>query len=430
MRLDYSNVLNFISEEEIKSSYPSAKEAMSNLVNKTSKGSDYLGWVDLPNSISEEDISEIEHSVNKMRATVDIVVVVGIGGSYLGAKAVIDLLSPSFIGCKHGGVEVLFAGHNISEDYLYELMTYLENKEFGLCVISKSGTTTEPALAFRLLKELLERNYDSKEISKRVIAITDAKKGALKNMAEKEGYKTFVIPDNVGGRYSVLTPVGLIPIALAGYDIRELVKGAQDISNKLLNDDENDALKYATIRNLLYNKGFHVEILANFHPKLHFITEWWKQLFGESEGKEGKGIFPTGVDLTTDLHSMGQYIQEGRRMLMETVLSVETSEYELRIPNDKENLDELNYLSGKRVDEVNKMAELGTRMAHLDGGVPNMLIRIPRLTPYHIGELFYFFELSCGISGQLLGVNPFNQPGVEAYKSNMFRLLDKPGYNK
>ncbi len=327
-------------------------------------------------------------------------------------------------------MKIIFAGHNIGEDYYHELLNYLEDKEFGICVISKSGTTTEPAIAFRLLKELLEKKAGREEAGKRIVAITDANKGALRILATQEGYKTFVIPDNVGGRFSVLTPVGLLPIAIAGFDIRELVKGAREMRRVCLENEDNIAVKYAAARSALYRKGYVVELLANFNPKLHYITEWWKQLYGESEGKERKGIFPAGADFTTDLHSMGQYIQEGMRMLMETVISVEKPDYRVEIPADSANLDKLNFLAGKRVDQVNKMAELGTQIAHVDGGVPNMKVVIPVLNALYIGQLFYFFELACGISGNILGVNPFDQPGVEAYKNNMFALLDKPGYEE
>ena len=359
-----------------------------------------------------------------------MVVVIGIGGSYLGARAVIEALSDSFHNYGNADMKVIFAGHNIGEDYYHELMNYLKDKEFGICVISKSGTTTEPAIAFRLLKELLEKKVGREEAGRRIVAITDASKGALRTLADQEGYKTFVIPDNVGGRFSVLTPVGLLPIAIAGFDVRDLVKGAVEMRQMCLEGEQNIAVEYAVARTALYRKGYAVELLANFNPKLHYITEWWKQLYGESEGKEHKGIFPAGADFTTDLHSMGQYIQEGVRMLMETVISVEKPEYKVEIPSDQANLDKLNFLAGKRVDEVNKMAELGTQIAHVDGGVPNMKVLMPALNALYIGQLFYFFELACGISGCMLGVNPFDQPGVEAYKNNMFALLEKPGYEE
>ena len=359
----------------------------------------------------------------------------GIGGSYLGARAVIEALSDSFAWLreKKDGPVILFAGHNIGEDYLYELTDYLKDKKFGIINISKSGTTTETALAFRLLREQCERQRGKEEARRVIVAVTDAKKGAARVTADKEGYKTFVIPDNVGGRFSVLTPVGLLPIAVAGYDIRALVAGAAAMEQKCGADvpfEQNPAAIYAATRNELYKQGKKIEILVNFNPKLHYVSEWWKQLYGESEGKDGKGIFPAAVDFSTDLHSMGQWIQEGERTIYETVISVEKVNHSLTVPSDAENLDGLNFLAGKHVDEVNKMAELGTQLAHVDGGVPNMRVVIPALTEEAIGSLMYFFERACGISGYLLGVNPFNQPGVEAYKKNMFALLNKPGYEE
>lgn len=430
IKFDYSKICGFIDQEEISALYPQAQEALKNLKNGTSKGNDFLGWLDLPADITPEDLTDIEKTAAGLRDRTEVVVVIGIGGSYLGARAVIEALSDSFHNYDKAGMKVIFAGHNIGEDYYHELMNYLQNKEFGICVISKSGTTTEPAIAFRLLKELLEKKVGREEAGKRIVAITDASKGALRTLADQEGYKTFVIPDNVGGRFSVLTPVGLLPIAIAGFDVRELVKGAAEMRKICIDDDRSIAVEYAVARTALYRKGYAVELLANFNPKLHYITEWWKQLYGESEGKEQKGIFPAGADFTTDLHSMGQYIQQGVRMLMETVISVEKPDYQVEIPSDKANLDKLNFLAGKRVDEVNKMAELGTQIAHVDGGVPNMKVLMPALNALYIGQLFYFFELACGISGSMLGVNPFDQPGVEAYKNNMFALLDKPGYEE
>ena len=405
IKFDYSKICNFVTKEEMVALYPEARQALKSLKEGTGKGSDFLGWLNLPVEITSEQLADIEKTAAELRARTQVMVVIGIGGSYLGARAVIEALADSFHNYENTGMKVIFAGHNIGEDYYHELIHYLQNKEFGICVISKSGTTTEPAIAFRLLKELLEAKVGKEEAGKRIVAITDASKGALRTLADQEGYKTFVIPDNVGGRFSVLTPVGLLPIAIAGFDIKELVQGAIEM-----------------------RKGYAVELLANFNPKLHYITEWWKQLYGESEGKENKGIFPAGVDFTTDLHSMGQYIQQGVRMLMETVISVGKPHYQVQIPSDAANLDKLNFLAGKRVDEVNKMAELGTQIAHVDGGVPNMKVCMPALTAQYIGQLFYFFELACGISGSMLGVNPFDQPGVEAYKNNMFALLDKPGY--
>ena len=430
IQFDSSKISKFVSKEEIDALYPEALEGLKRLKDGTSKGNDFLGWLNLPADITPELLADIEKTAADLRSRTRVVVVIGIGGSYLGARAVIEALSDSFHNYGQADMKIIFAGHNIGEDYYHELLNYLEDKEFGICVISKSGTTTEPAIAFRLLKELLEKKAGREEAGKRIVAITDANKGALRILATQEGYKTFVIPDNVGGRFSVLTPVGLLPIAIAGFDIRELVKGAREMRRVCLENVDNIAVKYAAARSALYRKGYVVELLANFNPKLHYITEWWKQLYGESEGKERKGIFPAGADFTTDLHSMGQYIQEGMRMLMETVISVEKPDYRVEIPADSANLDKLNFLAGKRVDQVNKMAELGTQIAHVDGGVPNMKVVIPVLNALYIGQLFYFFELACGISGNILGVNPFDQPGVEAYKNNMFALLDKPGYEE
>lgn len=430
IKFDYSKICSFVDKEDFAALMPQAQKAMKGLVEGTCKGNDFLGWLNLPVDISTEEMADIEKTAANLRARTQVVVVIGIGGSYLGARAVIEALSNSFHNYESASMKVIFAGHNISEDYYYELQNYLENKEFGICVISKSGTTTEPAIAFRLLKELLEKKVGREEAGRRIVAITDAKKGALRTLADQEGYKTFVIPDNVGGRFSVLTPVGLLPIAIAGFNIRELVQGAIDMRNDCLAQEVSPALEYAVARMALYRKGYAVEILANFHPKLHYITEWWKQLYGESEGKENRGIFPAGADFTTDLHSMGQYIQQGVRFLMETVISVAKLDCKVEIPVDEANLDKLNFLAGKRVDEVNKMAELGTQIAHVDGGVPNMKVIMPTLNALYIGQLFYFFEFACGISGSMLGVNPFDQPGVEAYKNNMFALLDKPGYEE
>lgn len=430
IKFDYSQICNFVSKEEISVLFPQAEKALKSLQDGTCRGNDFLGWVHLPVDITEAELEDIEKTAKEIRKRVQVMVVIGIGGSYLGARAVIEALSGSFHNYGQADMKVIFAGHNIGEDYYYELAEYLKEKEFGICVISKSGTTTEPAIAFRLLKEMLEKKMGREEAGKRIVAITDAKKGALRTLADQEGYKTFVIPDNVGGRFSVLTPVGLLPIAIAGFDIKSLVKGAVEMREACLKNEKNMAVEYAVARTALHHKGYSVELLANFNPKLHFITEWWKQLYGESEGKEHKGIFPAGVDFTTDLHSMGQYIQQGPRIMMETVISVENPRYKVEIPFDEANLDKLNFLAGKRVDAVNKMAELGTRIAHVDGGVPNMIVQMPELSERYIGQLFYFFELACGISGCISGVNPFDQPGVEAYKNNMFALLDKPGYEE
>lgn len=420
IELDYSKVLPFVDTDEINGQREAGRAALKALREGTCKGNDFLGWMDLPAEIGEEEFAVVEECAGRLRKRAEVVVVVGIGGSYLGAKAVVEAMSDSFEA--FSGPRVIFAGNNVSEDYMYELLRYLKGKVFGICVISKSGTTTEPAVAFRLLREQLEAQAGKEEARKLIVAITDKAKGALRMSAEREGYATFVIPDNVGGRYSVLTPVGLLPVALAGFDIRSLVAGAADM--RACPGDL--SLDYAAVRNALYRKGFTTEITVNYNPKLHYVAEWWKQLFGESEGKENKGIFPASVDFTTDLHSMGQYIQQGRRDLFETVISVERPRYELLVPEDAENLDKLNFLAGKRVDEVNKMAELGTRMAHVEGGVPNIRIVMPELTEYCLGQLFYFYELACAISGGILGVNAFDQPGVEAYKRNMFKLLGKP----
>lgn len=435
IQLNIKHVSNYLSEEDILKHANRASAANQALYDGSREGSDFLGWVTLPTSITDEVLKEIEDTAAVLRSHCEAVVVVGIGGSYLGARAVIDALSCSLDWLlekeKRKSPVILYAGNNISEDYLAELMTWLDDKQFGIINISKSGTTTEPAIAFRLLKDLLEKKAGKEEAKKRIVAITDASKGALRTLADTEGYKTFVIPDNVGGRYSVLTPVGLLPIAVAGINIRELVDGATDIENATgpaTSFDFNLPAIYAVIRNELYKRGKKIEILVNYHSKLHFLSEWWKQLFGESEGKENLGIFPAAVDFTTDLHSMGQWIQEGERTIFETVISIKKPNSKVLIPHDDINLDGLNYLEGKGVDEVNKMAELGTRIAHVDGDVPNLLIEIPKLNEKYIGQLIYFFEKACGISGYLLGINPFNQPGVEAYKKNMFALLEKPGY--
>ncbi|GAP81111.1 glucose-6-phosphate isomerase [Porphyromonas gingivalis] len=403
------------------------------LDNGTGRGSDFLGWVHLPSSITEEELNAVEAAATILRERCDYVINVGIGGSYLGARAVIEALQNSFEAYRSDRENpvILYAGNNIGEDYFSELLQFLRDKRFGIIYISKSGTTTEPAIAFRLLKGLLESQVGREDARERIVAVTDSAKGALRRMADEEGYRSFVIPDNVGGRFSVLTPVGLLPVAVAGFDIRQLVRGAADMQAMTASDipfSDNPALRYAAARNALYAEGKKIEILANFHPKMHYIGEWWKQLFGESEGKEEKGIFTATVDLTTDLHSMGQWMQEGERTIFETVISVENQDTCLTIPSDSADLDGLNFLAGKRVDEVNKMAELGTRLAHVDGGVPNIRIILPQLDAYYIGQLFYFFEKAVGVSGYMLGVNPFDQPGVEGYKNNMFALLNKPGY--
>lgn len=434
--LDVSKAVQFLKKGTVKNYEAKVKEAQEALENGTCPGNDFLDWLHLPSSITPEFLKEIQDCANTLRENCEAIVVAGIGGSYLGARAVIEALSNSFswlIGDKSNPT-ILFAGNNIGEDYLYELTEYLKDKKFGVINISKSGTTTETALTFRLLKKQCEEQRGKEEAKKVIVAVTDATKGAARAAADKEGYKTFVIPDNVGGRFSVLTPVGLLPIACAGFDITKLVEGAADMEKACGKDvayEENPAAVYAAVRNGLYDQaGKKIEIMVNYQPKLHFISEWWKQLFGESEGKDNKGIFPASCDFTTDLHSMGQWIQQGERSIYETVISVEEPAKKLLFPNDEENLDGLNFLAGKRVDEVNKMAELGTRLAHVDGGVPNIRISVPVLNEYYIGQLIYFFEKACGISGNILGVNPFNQPGVEAYKKNMFALLDKPGYEE
>lgn len=435
IRLDVSKTLGFISQENINSNAALAKQCNEALHNGSGKGNDFLGWLKLPSSITDAEFKDIEATAKTLRDKCEVVVVVGIGGSYLGARAVIDALNSSFdwLECDRKNPVIVYAGNNIGEDYIAELIAYLGDKSFGIINISKSGTTTEPALAFRILKRELENQVGKQEAKSRIVAITDAARGALHTLAKKEGYKMFVIPDNVGGRYSVLTPVGLLPIAVAGFNIRQLVAGAVYMEEQTAPNvafDKNISEIYAVTRNELYKKGKKIEILANFSPKLHFIAEWWKQLYGESEGKEHKGIFNAAVDFTTDLHSMGQWIQEGERSIFETVLSVVEPNNKVVVPADEEDLDGLNFLIDKRVDYVNKMAELGTQLAHVDGGVPNIKVEIPQLTEYYLGQLIYFFEKACGISGYILGVNPFDQPGVEAYKKNMFALLNKPGFEK
>ena len=432
--LDITKAAQFLKAGAVEALEPQVKAAQEALENGTCPGNDFLGRLHLPSSISADFIKQIQDCANVLRQNCEAIVVAGIGGSYLGARAVIEALSNSFawlVGDTKNPT-ILFAGNNIGEDYLSELTDYLKDKKFGVINISKSGTTTETALTFRLLKKQCEDQRGKEEAKKVIVAVTDAKKGAARTCADKEGYTSFIIPDNVGGRFSVLTPVGLLPIACAGFDIAKLVEGAQSMEKACGKDvpfAENIAAQYAAVRNALYAEaGKKIEIMVNYQPKLHFMSEWWKQLYGESEGKDGKGIFPASCDFTTDLHSMGQWIQEGERTIYETVISVEKPNRTMLFPNDDENLDGLNFLAGKRVDDVNKMAELGTRLAHVDGGVPNIRISMPELNEYYLGQLIYFFEIGCGISGNVLGVNPFNQPGVEAYKKNMFALLDKPGY--
>lgn len=434
INLNITKAASFLAEGAVKAYEPKVKAAQEALENGTCEGNDFLGWLHLPSSITPEFLNEIQAVANTLREKCEVVVVAGIGGSYLGARAVIEGLGNSFAWLVNDKKTptILFAGNNIGEDYLFELTSFLKDKKFGVINISKSGTTTETALAFRLLKKQCEDQRGKEEAKDVIVAVTDAKKGAARTCADKEGYKSFIIPDNVGGRFSVLTPVGLLPIAVAGFDVKQLVAGAADMEKACGKDiafEENPAAIYAATRQALYTQaGKKIEIVCNFQPKLHYFAEWWKQLYGESEGKDQKGIFPAACDFTTDLHSMGQWIQQGERSIFETVISVETPNEKLLFPHDDENLDGLNFLEGKRVDEVNKMAELGTRLAHVDGGVPNILVNVPELNAYYLGQLIYFFEKACGISGLLEEVNPFNQPGVEAYKKNMFALLNKPGY--
>ena len=433
-QLNIEDAIYFAGVEKYSSLRPEAEEAITKINHGTGAGSDFLGWVKLPSSISAQELADIKSAAADLRADNDYVISIGIGGSYLGAKAVIEALSNAFapyMPQQANQPRVLFAGQNIGQDYLAELLKLLQGKKFGIIVISKSGTTTEPAIAFRLLRELLEKQEGKEAANKKIVAITDARKGALRTMADKEGWRTFVIPDNVGGRFSVLTPVGLLPIAVAGFDIDKLVAGAAEMEQTTEHPGPNNiSEEYAMMRNALYRSGRKIEILANYNPKLHYFGEWWKQLFGESEGKEGKGIYPASVDLTTDLHSMGQWMQDGERTIFETVVMVDEPNETCNVPYDNENLDGLNFLAGKSVDEVNQKAALGTAMAHKDGGVPVMTLRVNKLSEHSLGQLIYFFEKACGISAYLLGVNPFNQPGVEAYKSNMIKLLGKPGFSK
>lgn len=434
LQIDFSKILNFIHKEEISTYKLECKTHLNKLLTKSGKGSDFLGWIDLPED-SKQLLNSIYTDVQEISKKAEVVVIIGIGGSYLGAKAIIDALNHHFSALKNNDApHILYAGQNISEDYLNDLLEILDNKEYVITVISKSGTTTEPAIAFRILKNHLEKKYGKTEAQKRIIAITDKEKGALKELSNQENYKTYVVPDDVGGRYSVLSPVGLLPIAIAGFDIREFVKGADDmkkhIFSKSTSFEENPALVYAACRNALFAHGYQIEIMVNYEPRLFYITEWWKQLYGESEGKENKGIFPAGVSFTTDLHSMGQYIQDGLRNLFETVISVKKSKHIIEIPKDIENLDTLNYMSGKRLTEVNHMAEIATSIAHIDGGVPNLKIEIPEISEYYLGQLIYFFEVACAVSGYIIDVNPFDQPGVEDYKKNMFALLGKPGFEE
>ncbi|MBC8314369.1 MAG: glucose-6-phosphate isomerase [Bacteroidetes bacterium] len=431
--IDISNAISFLPEGSIESIQPEIASAHDKLMSGTGAGNDFLGWIRLPSQKDPELFEKINRSATRIRRLAEVFVIIGIGGSYLGSRAVIEALSPSFLSLlsDRKNPVVIYAGENLSEDYHADLMDLLNRYSYAVAIISKSGTTTEPAVAFRLIKKHLEQKYGKRGARERIIAITDASKGALKKISGIEGYETFVIPDDIGGRYSVLTPVGLLPIAVAGLDITRLLEGAiemEQVTRRKSDVDLNPAALYAAIRNILYRTGKTTEIMVTYQPQLVILTEWWKQLYGESEGKEGKGIFPAGVTFTTDLHSMGQFIQEGTRNLFETVLSVKRSGRELRIPTDADNNDGLNFLAGKTLSEVNCQAELGTLMAHVDGGVPNIRISIPSLDEYNLGELIYFYEFACALSGYTLGVNPFDQPGVEAYKRNMFALLGKPGF--
>ena len=433
IQFSFDKALGFVNKETVNSFKPQIAEAQQMLHAGTGKGNDFLGWLNLPEEITPDFLDDVNATARLLRERCEVIVVAGIGGSYLGAKAVNDALLNTFAWIERKNPLIVYAGHNISEDYLAELQDLLKTKRFGIICISKSGTTTETALAFRLLKTQLEEQQGKAAAKELIVCITDKARGSLRTLANQEGYKTYVIEDNIGGRFSVLSPVGLLPIACAGFDIKQLVAGAvrmEKLCDKDVPFEENPAAQYAAVRNALYNSGKKVEILANFHPKLHYVSEWWKQLYGESEGKENKGIFPASVDFTTDLHSMGQWIQEGQRIIFETVISVAEANREVKVPFNDDNLDGLNFLAGKRVDEVNKMAELGTMLAHVDGGVPNLKITLPKLDEFCLGEMIYFFEKACGLSGYILGVNPFNQPGVEAYKKNMFALLDKPGYEE
>lgn len=435
LSFDYSNALGFFNENELNLMEAQCKTAVDTLMNGTGAGNDFLGWIDLPTNYDKDEFERIKKAAEKIKNESEVLVVIGIGGSYLGARATIEFLSHTFYNNQpkelRKGPEIYFAGQNISGKYLKELMEIIGDRDYSVNVISKSGTTTEPAIAFRFFKKHLEEKYGVEGARKRIYATTDAKKGALKKLATDEGYETFVVPDNVGGRFSVLTAVGLLPIAAAGINIDELMAGARDAQNDYKAPyEQNDCLKYAVIRNILNRKGKEIEMLINYEPRLHYIGEWWKQLFGESEGKDGKSLFPTAADFSTDLHSMGQFIQQGKRILIETLVNIETPEKDMIIEEDALDLDGLNYLAGKGMDYVNKKAAQGTVLAHVDGGVPNLIVNIPEATPYHLGYMFYFFEKACGVSGYLLGVNPFDQPGVEAYKANMFALLGKKGYEK
>ena len=436
LNFNYQFAKNFFNENELKQIKPYVELANEVLTSKSGAGNDFLGWVDLPENYDKDEFARIKKAAEKIKNDSEVLIVIGIGGSYLGAKAAIEFLSHSFYNNlpkdKRKTPEIYFAGTNMSGVYLQHLIEVVGDRDFSVNVISKSGTTTEPAIAFRVFKKMLEEKYGKEEAAKRIYATTDKEKGALKTLATTEGYETFVVPDNVGGRFSVLTAVGLLPIAAAGINIDELMAGAKDAMNDFANKnmDENQALQYAAVRNILHRKGKDLELMVNYEPRVHYLAEWWKQLFGESEGKDGKGLYPTSADFSADLHSLGQYIQEGKRLFFETVVSIGKPEVEFVIESDKDNLDGLNFIAGKTLDYVNKKATDGVILAHIDGNVPNLGVNIPEATPYHLGYTFYFFEKACGVSGYLLGVNPFDQPGVEAYKKNMFALLGKPGYEE
>ena len=431
---DYSKAAPFIKDHEVDSMKKLAEDAKELLVSKTGAGNDFLGWIDLPVDYDKDEFARIKKAAAKIQSDSEVLLVIGIGGSYLGARAAIEFLRHSFYNVVSKEIrktpEIYFVGNSISSTYIRHLMDVIGDRDFSINMISKSGTTTEPAIAFRVFKEMMEKKYGKEEAAKRIYATTDRVKGSLKHLATEEGYETFVVPDDIGGRFSVLTAVGLLPIAVSGADIGKLMEGARAGRETALNApfEENDSLKYAAIRNILLRKGKEIEILANYEPSVHYVSEWWKQLYGESEGKDQKGIFPASVDLTTDLHSMGQFIQDGSRNMFETVINIETSREELVLQEEPVDLDGLNYLAGKSVDFVNKSAMNGTILAHTDGQVPNLMVKVPEVNEFYLGELFYFFEFACGVSGYLLGVNPFNQPGVESYKKNMFALLGKPGY--
>ena len=436
LNFNYQFAKKFFNESELKQIKPYVELANEVLTSKSGAGNDFLGWVDLPETYDKDEFARIKKAAEKIKNDSEVLVVIGIGGSYLGAKAAIEFLSHSFYNNlpkdKRKTPEIYFAGTNMSGVYLQHLIDVVGDRDFSVNVISKSGTTTEPAIAFRVFKKMLEEKYGKEEAAKRIYATTDKAKGALKTLATAEGYETFVVPDNVGGRFSVLTAVGLLPIAAAGINIDDLMAGAKDAMNDFSNKnmDENQALQYAAVRNILHRKGKDLELMVNYEPRVHYLAEWWKQLFGESEGKNGKGLYPTSADFSADLHSLGQYIQEGQRLFFETVVSIGKPEVEFVIESDKDNLDGLNFIAGKTLDYVNKKATDGVILAHVDGNVPNLGVNIPEATPYHLGYTFYFFEKACGVSGYLLGVNPFDQPGVEAYKKNMFALLGKPGYEE